>query len=530
MLFKQVLQLALPIMLLLGSCSQPKEPSVRQQTLRINFQDGDLPSTHPHIGIDYRIRSLQSALFEGLTRMDPEGHPQPAAAETILVSEDQTRYTFNLRPSVWSNAEPLTAYHFADTWKQAIAKGSACVRPDLFYIIKNAEKIKKGILPLSEAGIHVVDSKTLEIELEHPAPYFLELISNPMFSPLFDKTEEPIVFNGPFLIDTWKHDQTISLKKNQLYWDSQNVSLDRIEIMVVTDPATAFQLFEKGELDWIGSPFSCLPTDMIPSCAKTGMLKHKEVARIYWLYCNNQILPFNNPSIRKALSYAIDRKDIVDHVLLGQTAATAPLPIALSLIGERSLPGHGDTGLACQFFAQGLDELGLTPETFPKITLSHSHITGQRQLAEIIQSNWQTTLGITVVLEGFEWNHFFSNLSHGNFEVGGCIKSALFRDPMYHLELLQDKSHSYNVGRWEDPVYKTLLEQARVTTDLAARSTLLRNAEQILLEQMPVIPIYSETYLYMIRPHIERVVIHDLGHVDFKWVKSQLKNAGSLEN
>ena len=91
---------------------------------------------------------------------------------------------------------------------------------------------------------------------------------------------------------------------------------------------------------------------------------------------------------------------------------------------------------------------------------------------------------------------------------------------MYHLELLQDKSHSYNVGRWEDPAYKSLLEQARETTDLAVRSTLLRNAEQILLEQMPVIPVYSETYLYMIRPHVERVVIHDLGHVDFKWAKT----------
>lgn len=518
-LLRQALRLAIPL-LLLGSCSEPKNASEPRQTLRINFQDGDLPSTHPHVGIDYRIRSLQSALFEGLTRMDPEGHPQPASAETILVSEDQTRYTFILRPSQWSNAEPLTASHFAEAWKRAIAQGSACLRPDLFYIIKNAEKIKKGTLPLSEAGIRVLDPTTLEVELEHPAPYFLELISNPMFSPLFDSSEEPSVFNGPFLIDTWKLDQTIALKKNTLYWDAQNVSLDRIEICVVTDPSTAFQLFEKGELDWIGSPFSCLPTDMIPSCAKTGMLKNKEVSRIYWLYCNNQIVPFNNASIRKALSYAIDRKDIVDHVLLGQTAATAPLPTGLSLLSDHCIPEHGDAKLARHFFEQGLQELGLTSETFPKISLSHSHITGQRQLAEIIQSNWQKTLGITVALEGSEWNHFFSNLSHGNFEVGGCIKSALFRDPIYHLELLQDKSLSYNVGRWEDPMYKNLLQQARETTDLAGRATFLRKAEQILLEQMPVIPVYSETYLYMIRPHIEGVVIHDLGHVDFKWVKA----------
>jgi oligopeptide transport system substrate-binding protein len=519
MKFKHFLYLSLPLVFLAGCQSQPKNPSPTAQVLRINFQDGDLPSTHPHIGIDYRIRSLQSALFEGLTRMDPDGSAQPAAADSIFISDDKTRYTFTIRPAFWSNSEPVTAYHFADAWEKAIAHGSGCLRPDLFYIIKNAEKIKKGELPLSESGIQVIDERTLEIELENPAPYFLELISNPIFSPLFDQSEEPMVFNGPFVIDTWKLDNIISLKKNHHYWDASNVSLENIKITVITDALTAFQLFEKGELDWIGAPFSCLPNDMIPTFEQTGMLKSKEVARIYWLYCNNEVAPFNNPSIRKALSYAIDRKDIVEHVLFGQSTATTPLPSSLSLLKADALPEHSDISQARQFFEQGLQELGLTADTFPKITLSHSHITGQRQLAEIIQSNWQSALGVTVALEGSEWNHFFSNLSRGNFEIGGCIKSALFRDPIYHLELLQDKTLSYNVGRWEDSQYKSLLQQARDTTDLAGRANFLEQAERILLDQMPVIPVYGDTYLYAMRPHIQGVVIHDLGHVDFKWIK-----------
>ncbi len=509
------------LLALFAACNQAeKSPQQSKQVLRINFQDGDLPSTHPHIGIDYRIRSLQSALFEGLTRMDPSGIPQPAAAEKIFISDDQTRYTFILRSTCWSNHEPVTAYHFADAWKKAIEKDSNCLRPDLFYIIKNGEKIKKGELPLTSVGIRAHDVRTLEIELEHPAPYFLELISNPIFSPLFDDRSEPIVFNGPFLIDTWKLDQVIALKKNPLYWDAKKVSLDRIEILVITDPLTAFQLFEKGQLDWIGSPFSTLPSDMIPACEKTGLLKMKAVARIYWLYCNSERLPFNNASIRKALSYAINRKAIVDHVLLGQQAAMAPLPVGLSLVQDVRLSEEANELLAKQYFAKGLEELHLTEETFPKITLSHSHITGQRQLAEVIQSNWQKILGINVVLEGSEWNHFFSDLSKGNFDVGGCIKSALFKDPIYHLELLQEKQLSYNVSRWEDPLYKKLLQQARETPNKQLRTQLLQQAESILLEEMPVIPVYSETYLYMIHPHIQNVVIHDLGHVDFKWIQS----------
>lgn len=490
-----------------------------QNVLRINFQDGDLPSTHPHIGIDYRMRSMQSAIFEGLTRLDKEGVPQPAAAERITISEDQTRYTFLIRQAYWSNQEPITAYQFADAFKAAIAKNSPCRRADLFYVIKNAERIKKGEAELEEAGIRALDEKTLQIELEHPAPYFLELISNPIFSPLYDSSEEPKVYNGPFIIGERSADDRLILKKNPFYWDAQTVALDQIEIFFVTDPLTAEHLFEKGELDWIGSPFSCLPNDMIPSYQRSGELQKKEVARVYWLYCNNTIPPFNNPAIRKALAYAIDRRAIVDHVLFGQAAAVAPLPVSLSLLSD-SLPSVQDRKNAKEFFLQGMDELGLTPDTFPAITLSHSHISGQKQLAEIIQSNWTDVLGIDVKIEGSEWNVYFSELSRGQFHIGGCLKSALFKDPIFHLELLEEKNHSYNISRWENEEYQQLLHKARHEINPEKRKAYLKEAEQILVEQMPVIPIYSETYLYKIRPHIKDIVIHDLGHVDFKWVKT----------
>lgn len=508
-------QLFLLICLLLTACTQPKQQK-HQNILRINFQDGDLPSMHPQIGIDYRMRSLQSAIYEGLIRMDPEGNPLPAAAASVAISEDQTRYLFTLRPSVWSNGEQVTAQQFANAWKRAVAKDSFCRRPDLFYVIKNAVKVKKGELELDQVGIYALDEKTLEIELEHPAPYFLELISNPIFSPLYDESEEPTVFNGPFLIEQWKPEQKILVKKNPLYWDQESVQLDQIEISIVTDPLTAVSLFEKNELDWIGSPFSSLPIDMIPAFQKGGNLKTQEVARVFWLYCNTNAFPLINPSIRKALAYAIDRQSIMEHVLFEQAPANCPLPRSLTLLNEET--SLDDISKAKAYFKQGLDELNLTPETFPPIKLSHSHITGQRQLAEIIQNNWREVLGIEVPIEGSEWNMYFSDLTHGQFHVGGCLKSALFRDPIYHLELLEDKTHSYNVCRWEDPSYQGYLEQARHTTDKTAREAYLRQAEEILLSQMPIIPIYSETYLYMIRPHIEGVVIHDLGHVDFKWI------------
>lgn len=520
--------LLIPFLLLVGGCHKKSSTMKSDKVLRINFQDGDLPSTHPHIGIDYRMRSMQSALFECLTRLNQSGEPQPAAAESIEITPDHTRYTFKIRNAFWSNGQKVRAHQFSDAWKAAIQKGSDCRRPDLFYVIKNAEKIKKGELPLSEAGIHVIDDKTLEIELEHPAPYFLELISNPIFSPLYDNIEEPVIYNGPFVIDEWKHDERIILKKNSLYWDAKNVDLDYLEILFITDPLTAEQLFEKGELDWIGSPFSCLPTDLIPAYCKNGKLQSKEVARVYWLYCNTLTPPFTNRWIRKALAFAIDRDAIVEHVLFGQSAALAPLPMSLSLIKEKFLLKSQDREKAKAYFAKGLEELGLTLETFPVILLSHSHITGQKQLTEIIQREWQDVLGIKVAIEGSEWNVFFSELSHGQFQVGGCLKSALFKDPIYHLELLEDETHPYNISRWENANYKQLLNLARLEKDTENRNLYLKQAEEILVEEMPVIPIYSEAYLYMIRPHIQDAVIHDLGHVDFKWI--HVRNQESCAN
>ncbi|NGX61083.1 MAG: Oligopeptide-binding protein OppA [Chlamydiae bacterium] len=517
-LYMKKLILFLSLTLLAACSTTENETSQKKETLRINFQDGDLPSTHPHIGIDFRIRSLQSALYEGLTRIDPLGNALPAAAEKIDLSPCQTRYTFTLREASWSNGETVTADQFANAWIEAIKPGSPCRRPDLFYPIKNAEKAKKREVPINEVGIRTVDSKTLEITLEHPTPYFLELIANPIFSPLYDDSEEPTTFNGPFLIQTWKPEQSIILAKNPLYWDTQEVGLDTIDISIVTDPQTALALFEKGELDWIGSPFSSLPNETIPAYLSDGKIQSKEVARIYWLYCNSEAFPFDNPNIRKALAYAIDRKAIVDHVLLGQFPATSPLPNSLNLLEDHLLPLNSDQEKAQFFFQKGLEETGLTEETFPEITLSHSHIGGQKQLAEVIRSNWTDALDLTVHLTGSEWNVYFHDLSTGNFQIGGCLKSALFRDPIYHLELLKDKSHAYNVSRWEDATYQALLEEAQTKPE--RRLEALQAAEEILLDQMPVIPIYSEAYLYALQPHIENVVIHDLGHVDFKWIHS----------
>lgn len=511
------------LMIAVASCT-PAEKANNQykstpssHVLRINFQDGEVSSVHPHIGIDFRVRSLQTALYEGLTRINPEGIPEAAAAEKIEISPSYTVYTFHLRPTRWSNGKEVTAYHFESAWKQALSPNSACARADLLYVIKNGEQAKKGEVSIDEIGVHALGTKTLRVELERPIPYFLELVANPLFSPLYTLEDEQSVFNGPFIISARAHNQFLHLAANPYYWDGEQVRLDKIDISFITDSSTALALFEKGELDWIGSPFSDIPFEALPSFEKEGRLMQKDVARVFWIYCNTEIHPFQSATIRKALSLALNRKAIAQHVLQGQTPALSPLPASLSLLEDQHLPLQGDPEKARALLKQGLEELNLTLETFPPIVLSHSHISGQRQLAEAIQSFWTKELGIQVHVVGSEWNVFFGDLSRGQYQLGGCIKSAFFKDPIYHLELLKDKQHVYNVARWENPLYRQLLDQAVVTGEAVIRKGLLKQAEAILMDEMPVIPVYSDRYQYVLRPEVTGILIHDIGHVDFKW-------------
>lgn len=511
------------IALIFSGCYSPAKKNVnvgnkmeKAPCLRINFQEGDPSSLHPHLGVDLRSRAVEIALYEGLVRVGSDGTIIPTGAEKISISPSQKTYTFHLRPIQWSNGEMVTAFHYENAWKQALSPQSACARSDLFYPIKNAEKAKKGEVSIEELGVKALDAKTLVVELENPAPYFLDLLFSPIFSPLYDESLEPSVFNGPFIISKWKRKESLELVANPYYWDKENVRLQRILISLIEDPQTALALFEKGDIDWIGDPFSLLPIDSIPFLIRSGKVSTKDVAKIYWLYCNTTTPPLHSTNIRRALSYAINRKALIEHIFYGQLPSLSPLPKTLTLLKQDPLPLEGDMGKAREFFAKGLAELQLTPETFPTLVLSYSHLPGQKQLVQTLQQSWKESLGINVELQEADWNTFFSNLNRGNYQMGGCLCNAFFSDPLYHLSLFKQSDSATNPTTWTTPAYQDLLDQAAKITDMSKRMAILHEAEEMLLDAMPVIPIYSQTCQFLLRENIKGVAIDDLERVDFK--------------
>lgn len=522
----KLLLVALSLMIISCQKSPEKEkkkmPLGQEQVLKINIQ-GDPPSLNPHLGIDFNCRSLQKALFEGLTRISPQGIPELAAAEQLEISPTKTLYTFTLRKSSWSNGENLTASHFEKAWKKAVSPVSNCLRSDLFYLIKNAKKVKEGVLPREEMGVKALDEKTLLVELEHPTPYFLDLLANPIFFPQFDEKDEPTCFNGPFVLEIWKRDSQLILKKNPLYWDEKNVHLDHIACSFIHDPNTALLMYEKGEIDWIGGPFTMLPLDAIPKLEKQGAIHSKPIASVYWLCCNTQIFPLNTLKFRKALSFSLNRKEIAKDVLYGEFATQSVLPTSLELMDDQETFQNleGDEIEAKKLFAECLEELNLKKEDLPPLILSHSDVPGQKKLAEAIQQQWESTLGIEVELQGAEWNVFFSNLRSRQYQIGGCIWYSVFNDPIYNLEFFKDKENVYNVPQWENPRYQKLLDLSNVEPDTEMRKVYMRAAEELLLEEMPIIPLFVTNFRYLIKEEMKDIYISDLGHVDFKWAHTR---------
>lgn len=500
------------IFLFLTACQSQEMRGTK--TLTLNLQEGDPPSLNPYLGVDLRSRCLFLALFEPLMRRSSSGKLEPAAARAVEIDATHTLYTFRIRPHTWSNGERVTSYHFADSWRYALKPGSHCIRADLFYPIKNAEKVKKGLLPMEALGLWTPDPETLVVEMDHPTPYFLDLTASSFFLPVYTATDaEPTFFNGPFVPAEHLPDQKLVFVKNPNYWDTQNVDLEKICFTLVKDPSTALSMYEKKELDVVGDPFSSLPFDAIPDLEKTGNLQSKLISRIFYLLLNAETFPFNDTSMRKALSLALDRHEIAENLFLGELATFSLLPRPLSLTADEKWNGSKEDPVA--LFEEALDKLYLTRETFPKLTLSYAELSGQKRLAEYIQRVWKEKLGIEIEIECAEWNVHIAKLRKRDYQIGTLHLTTLYQDPMFYFDLFKSKESLSNYCGWENVRFKALLEKADAALDVCDRAQYLKKAEQCLFEEMPVIPLFTQNLQYMTRDGVN-LEISDLGILDFK--------------
>jgi oligopeptide transport system substrate-binding protein len=464
--------------------------------------------------IHLRGISISKILFEGLTRINDRGEAQLTGAKSVKISADRLHYTFTLRKNTWSDGTPVTAQQYELAWKEALSPTSSCSRADLLFMIKNAADAKKGNVHIDAVGVKAIDEKTLFVELAFPSPFFLELLAQPICAPLIDpKQKEPAHFNGPYVVKKWDHGTCLRLKPNPHYWNYKQVHLKQIEFFMVQDVSTPYALYEKGEIDWIGMPLSPMTSEQIHNMKKENALRTHQIDRAFWVFLNTEHPALASPRIRRALSLAINRAAITNHMLIGGKPLTKPLPSGLLALRPRFSLKENDAE-ARQLFQEGLQELGFTRETLPPIEITFSQQANRRQVAEYLQETWNKTFGIKVRLQAQEWNVLRSNLEKGLFTVCGCFEAAFYKDPMELLERFVT-INPCNFSRW---VYQPFVEKlaiAKREQDQEQRADYLIEAEQMLMEQMPFVPICSDALLFSHHPTLKGYVFDCVGAIDF---------------
>lgn len=470
--------------------------------------------------------------FEGLMREDANSNIEPAVAESYELSEDGTVYTFHLRDCKWSDGEPVKAGDFEYAWKRALNPDTAAEYAYQLFYLKNGEAYNTGEATADDVGVKALDDKTLEVTLESPVPYFLSLAAFPTYFPVrqdvveangdkWTLSPETYISNGPFKMSEWKEKESITFVKNENYWEVDKVKLDTLVFRVIDDEATYLGAFKSGELDIIESP----PTTEIPTLLAEGTAEIYPYLGTYFYVFNvsenhydEEAYQFlSDPNVRKALALAIDRTLIVEKVAQGgQSPAESYVPKGIvdtegNEFFKSYLPATADVEEAQRLLAEAGYPNG---EGAPTITFTYNTGSGHQMIAQAIQDMWKNNLGINIELKNEEWAVFQDTRNNFNYSIARHGWIADYNDPMTFLDMWVTGSGQNNAG-YSNPEYDDLINQAKSELDGNKRTELLHKAEDVLMEDMPILPIYYYTNVICANPKVKDFYKSPLGQMEF---------------
>ncbi|MBW5468542.1 peptide ABC transporter substrate-binding protein [Brevibacillus formosus] len=503
-----------------------QEQSSAPQAMQVNLNTGEPSTIDPGLAEDIPSMSVARAAFDGLLRLNEKGELKEAVAEKYEVSADGLTYTFHLRESKWTNGDPVTAHDFEYAWKRVLDPKTASSYAYQMYYLKNGQAFNANKAKAEDVGVKATDDKTLVVTLENPAPFFPELVASVTYFPVNKKAvegnkewaskPETYITNGPFTLKNWEHKSKIEFEKSDSYWDKDAVKLSKLTLNMIEDANTELSMFEKGDLDWAGSPLGDLPLDALDALKESGKMQAQATAGTYWYIFNTTQKPFDNKKIRQAFATAVNRQEISDNVVpYKSTPATGILPPTMALTPEGYIK-DGDVETAKKLLAEGMKEAGI--KELPAITIAYNTSEVNSRIATVIQDQWRKAFGIEVKLVNKENKVHREDMKQGNFTIGRGSWIGDFNDPINFLEVFKG---GLNTSKWENKEFLDLLAQSAKEGDVAKRKEILKKAEQIVMDEMPALPIYYFTYAWVKQDSVKDVVVDALGFIDFKYASNQ---------
>lgn len=471
---------------------------------------------------------------EGLYLLGKNAKVQNALATSTKNSADSKTWTFTLRKNAkWSNGDPVTAQDFVYSWRRTIDPKTASEYAYLFSGIKNADAIVAGKKKPATLGIKADGKYKLTVTLEKRIPYFKLLMAFPLFFPQNQKFIEKMgskyataskymIYNGPYKQVGWTGSNlSWKLVKNGKYWDKKNVKLDTVKFSVQKTPATDYNLYQSGKLD--AAFLDAQATKSLKG--KTDYTQRKMFTTQYLAYNLKKHPEFKNKNLRLAISMAINRKELASTLGGAANPATTFDPEGMTTVNGKDYTDtvkNAATEKAATYnvkeakklYKQALKETGKKKISF---TLLGDDDDTAKKASEFVQSQLEDNLGIDVQVQSIPKKTRMNKMMSGNFDVVSTRWNADFADPISFLDL-QTTGASYNYGKWSNKTYDKYVAASKTTGSTSTRFKELAKAEQILLEEQGVTPLYHPVEAWMVKPSVKGVIYNGAGaNYSFKY-------------
>lgn len=490
------------------------------------FNNGvEVSSLDPAVANGIAESRVLRGLYEGLYTRDPiSGSAVPALAADTQVSPDALTWTFKLRPNArWSNGDALTAGDFVWSLRRLLDPRTASPFASELECIRGAREFRAGVDASGaaidranfELGVRATDEHTLVIELAEPTLHFRELLAAYPLVPVHRGSLEALqasapdawstewgrpdtlVSNGPYVLAERRLQDRLRLAKNEQYWDADRVAMRTIDVLAIENATTAFNLYTAGEIDWLDGT---VPTSLVKTLVGRDDFDPTPYLGLYFYRVNTTRPPLDDKRVRRALYGTINRLQICDRLLAaGQKPAYSLIPWA-SLGSYRSPAAKKEDLEGSQALLEEAG-FGANGKPFGTLRILYNSSEQNRVIAEVIADDWSKYLELSVELESQEWKSYVDRQNRLDYDVSRSSWISDYPDALNFLAVFTSDSDNNRTG-WKNAEYDRLVAAARKEAELGKRDEALRRAEAILLDELPILPIYSYVSQNLVDPRV----------------------------